>query len=162
MEAGRVVKGYAIHSGADLERANLEPANLTGGDGLVRSGIFEAKGGKARLLGRDELPADWDPTSDDRVRVCEVVQHLIKRLEDGDESEAAALRARAGSRRRRPRPSLPALLRVRAQEVGQGRAGLQLAGDELARVHPPGLGRARFADAGSDAVRARIRSEAGR
>src|SRR5262249_13797750 len=44
------------------------------------AGFFLADGGVARLLTREELPDDWDPSTDDRPTVWEACQHLIKRL----------------------------------------------------------------------------------
>jgi putative DNA methylase len=64
-------------------------------DGLVRAGIVKAGAGKARLLDRDELDPTWDPSSDNRVTVWEVCQHLIRRLDDG-EASAGELLARVG------------------------------------------------------------------
>jgi putative DNA methylase len=64
-------------------------------DGLVRAGIVKAGAGKVRLLDRDVLDPTWDPSSDNRVTVWEVCQHLIRRLDDGDES-AGELLARVG------------------------------------------------------------------
>lgn len=64
-------------------------------DGLVRAGIVKAGAGKVRLLDRDELDPTWDPSSDHRVTVWEVCQHLIRRLDDG-EASAGELLARVG------------------------------------------------------------------
>jgi len=64
--------------------------------GLVEAGILAAKGGKVRLLRRDELPADWDPSIDKRLTVWETAQHLIRALERDGENGAAALRAKMG------------------------------------------------------------------
>jgi putative DNA methylase len=64
-------------------------------DGLVRAGIVKAGAGKVRLLDRDELDPTWDPSSDNRVTVWEVCQHLIRRLDDG-EASAGELLARVG------------------------------------------------------------------
>jgi putative DNA methylase len=64
-------------------------------DGLVRAGIVKAGAGKVRLLDREELDPAWDPSSDNRVTVWEVCQHLIHRLDDGAES-AGELLARVG------------------------------------------------------------------
>jgi putative DNA methylase len=64
---------------------------------MVESGILRSGGGKVRLLGRDELPDDWDPTTDARTPVWEATQHLVKRLEsDGEESVARLLRQLGG------------------------------------------------------------------
>lgn len=43
---------------------------------LERGGIFEAKGGKARLLAPSELDGDWDPAADDHVSVWEATVRL--------------------------------------------------------------------------------------
>ncbi|MFZ1490049.1 MAG: DUF1156 domain-containing protein [Ilumatobacteraceae bacterium] len=64
-------------------------------DGLVRAGIVKSGAGKVRLLNRDELDPAWDPSSDIRVTVWEVCQHLIRRLDDGAES-AGELLVRVG------------------------------------------------------------------
>ena len=65
--------------------------------GLVDAGILVAKAGKVRLLKPAELPADWDPTTDTRLTVWEMVHQLIRVLEDGGEGAAAALVAKLGS-----------------------------------------------------------------
>src|SRR5690606_6200912 len=52
---------------------------------------------KVRLLKRDELPGDWDPATDKRLRHWETVQHLIRALETSGESGAAALLRKLGS-----------------------------------------------------------------
>ena len=66
-------------------------------DGMVRSGILKSGEGKARLLSRDEMPADWDPRSDSRTPIWEACQHLVRRLEtDGEESAARLLRNLGG------------------------------------------------------------------
>ncbi|MGJ4924379.1 DUF1156 domain-containing protein [Bradyrhizobium oligotrophicum] len=62
-------------------------------NGMNEAGFFEARGGAARLLRRDELPDDWEPVRAGRATVWEACQHLIKRLsaEDGGIEAAAAL-----------------------------------------------------------------------
>ena len=64
---------------------------------MIEAGILVSKGGKARLLRPNELPADWDPVTDSRLTAWEVVHHLIRVLEAGGESAAAALVAKLGS-----------------------------------------------------------------
>jgi putative DNA methylase len=63
---------------------------------MVESGILASGGGKVRLLGRDELPDDWDPTRDLRTPVWEATQHLVKRLESEGEQAASRLLRRLG------------------------------------------------------------------
>ncbi|HYN79276.1 MAG TPA: hypothetical protein VES73_15950, partial [Lamprocystis sp. (in: g-proteobacteria)] len=66
--------------------------------GLVQAGILKAQSGRVRLPRADELPADWDPTTDKRLTVWEMVHQLIRVLEAGGEGAAAALVAKLGSR----------------------------------------------------------------
>ncbi len=66
--------------------------------GVAQAGIIESRGGKVRLLRREELPADWNPEADNRVTTWEVTQHLVRALEQGGETAAASLLARCGSR----------------------------------------------------------------
>jgi putative DNA methylase len=75
----------------------LSKAKNTSVAGMVEAGILVSKGGKVRLLRPDELPADWDPATDPRLTAWEVVHHLIRVLEAGGESAAAALVATLGS-----------------------------------------------------------------
>jgi putative DNA methylase len=75
----------------------LSTAKNTSVAGMVEAGILASKGGKVRLLRPDELPADWDPTTDQRLTAWEVVHQLIRVLEAGGESAAAALVAQLGS-----------------------------------------------------------------
>lgn len=82
-------------SGVALELAVAKNISL---EGLVAGGIVEAKSGKARLLRREELPADWDPATDPRVSIWESTEHLIRRLREGGEASAADLLARLGNR----------------------------------------------------------------
>jgi putative DNA methylase len=64
--------------------------------GMVEDGFLEARGGKVRLLRRDELDEDWDPATDTRLTVWEMTQHLIRRLDAG-EAAAAALARQLGA-----------------------------------------------------------------
>ena len=57
-----------------------------------------SKGGKVRLLKPDELPEDWDPASDSRLTVWEMVHHLIRALGAGGETAAAQLVAKIGAK----------------------------------------------------------------
>lgn len=74
----------------------LSKAKDTSIDGLARAGILEAKAGRVRLLSRNELPEDWDPTQDKRLTVWEVTQHLIRALDTQGEEGAAALLRQVG------------------------------------------------------------------
>src|SRR5260370_41346008 len=69
----------------------LSKAKNTAVNGLVEAGIIVAHAGKVRLIRRDELPVDWNPTTEKRLAVWEVTQHLIRTLDQHGELGAAAL-----------------------------------------------------------------------
>ena len=75
----------------------LSKSKNTAVNGLVEAGIIVSKAGKVRLLKPAELPADWDPTTDTRLTVWEMVHQLIRVLEAAGEPAAAALVAKLGS-----------------------------------------------------------------
>ena len=75
----------------------LSKSKNTAVTGLVDAGIILSKAGKVRLLKPAELPADWDPTTDARLTVWEMVHQLIRVLEARGESAAADLVAKLGS-----------------------------------------------------------------
>ena len=75
----------------------LSKSKNTSVAGMVTAGILTSRVGKVRLLRPDELPADWNPATDPRLTAWEVVHHLIRALEAGGESAAAALVAQLGS-----------------------------------------------------------------
>jgi len=76
----------------------LSKAKNTSIEGLVEAGILESKRGKVRLLRPGELPEGWDPATDARLTVWEMVHHLVRVLEAGGEQAAAALLAELGGR----------------------------------------------------------------
>jgi putative DNA methylase len=76
----------------------LSKAKNTSVAGMVEAGILAASHGKVRLLKPDELPDESDPAADSRLTAWEIVHQLIRALEGGGESAAAALVAKLGSR----------------------------------------------------------------
>ena len=77
----------------------LSKAKNTSVAGMVEAGILASRAGKVRLLKPKELPADWDPAADTRLTASwEIVHHLIRALEAGGESAAAALLAKLGAK----------------------------------------------------------------
>lgn len=76
----------------------LSKAKNTSVAGMVEAGIVASSRGKVRLLKPEELPVDWDPTTDPRLTAWEMVHHLIRSLEAGGEGAAAALVAKVGSK----------------------------------------------------------------
>ena len=76
----------------------LSKAKNTSVEGMVDAGILASKTGKVRLLRPEELPPDWDPTTDPRLTAWEMVHHLVRALEGGGESAAAELAAQLGAK----------------------------------------------------------------
>jgi putative DNA methylase len=74
----------------------LSKAKNTAVNGLVEAGVVKAKGGKVRLVKRDELSEEWDPARDRRLTVWETTQHLICTLQTKGEGEAATLLNKLG------------------------------------------------------------------
>jgi putative DNA methylase len=71
-------------------------------NGLVETGIVQAKAGKVRLLKRTELmngrPETWDPATDTDIVHWEVCQYLIHALDTKGEAGASALLRRINAR----------------------------------------------------------------
>ena len=74
----------------------LSKAKNTSVDGMEEAGILASKAGKVRLLRSEELPPDWDPTTDSRLTAWEMVHHLVRALEAGGENAAAEIAAPLG------------------------------------------------------------------
>jgi putative DNA methylase len=87
---------YGMKDGPFGEADVLARAKNTSVDGIVRSGCLSSRAGKVRLLTREEMPAGYDPATDDRRTVWECAQHLIKALDAKGETGAASLMARLG------------------------------------------------------------------
>lgn len=82
LEAARTGNWFLEH---DLVIARL--------DKLARNEDAQAK----LAVPDGRLPAEWDPTTDARLTVWEIVHHLIRGLEEGGESAAAGLVKKLGS-----------------------------------------------------------------
>ena len=76
----------------------LSKSKNTSVSGLVEAGILASKSGKVRLLKPDELPDDWDPTTDKRLTSWETVHHLIRVLEAAGEGTAAKIVSKLGAK----------------------------------------------------------------
>jgi putative DNA methylase len=75
----------------------LSKSKNTSVAGMVEAGILESKRGKVRLLKPEDLPEDWDPTTDPRLTAWEIVHHLVRVLASGGEGAAASLVAKLGA-----------------------------------------------------------------
>src|SRR5262249_38702939 len=67
-------------------------------DGLERSGIVIAKGGRVRLKSRQELADDYEPSADRGPPVWEATPDLGKADEEGGEEAARDVLTKLGSR----------------------------------------------------------------
>ena len=74
----------------------LATARNTSVAGMENAGILESRAGEVRLLRPEELPEDWDPVTDRRLPVWEVVHHLVRVLESEGETGAAELMRQLG------------------------------------------------------------------
>jgi adenine-specific DNA methylase len=83
---------YGFTEGAYGQAETLSTAKNTSVSGMVEAGILAAKGGKVRLLKKEELPADWDPAADTRLTIWESTHYLIRALDQGEQAAAELLR----------------------------------------------------------------------
>jgi putative DNA methylase len=89
---------YGFEEGAAGTANLLANAKVTSVIGLERSEIIVAKGSTVRLLKPRELLADWDPETDKRLTIWEMVHHLIRALEAEGEGSAAVIAAKLGAK----------------------------------------------------------------
>jgi putative DNA methylase len=87
---------HAFHEGPYGDAETLSTAKNTSVAGMMGAGFLKAGGGKVRLLRRDELAGDWNPTTDRRLTIWELCQQLIRTMQDKGETAAAELLAQAG------------------------------------------------------------------
>ncbi len=79
---------YAMNAGEYGTAETLSKAKNTTVLGLVAAGLLEARGGKVRLLKREELADNWNPKTS-RLTVWEVMQRMIHALLNGSGEIAA-------------------------------------------------------------------------
>ena len=80
---------FGFSEGSAGVAETLSKAKNTSIEGLVRTGILEQQGNSCRLLSRSELDEHWTPDTDERLTIWEVVQHLIRKLENEGETAAS-------------------------------------------------------------------------
>jgi putative DNA methylase len=94
---------FGFDPGPFGDAETLSKAKNTSVAGMVQAGILEARGGKVRLLRREELNPKWDPGAERRLTDWEIAQHLIRTMQDAGEEAAARLLVRLGDRGERAR-----------------------------------------------------------
>ena len=80
---------YGFDKGSAGVAETLSKAKNTSIGGLVTAGILQQSGNRCWLLGRCELNKDWTPSTDQRITVWEILQHLTHTLETTGEQTAA-------------------------------------------------------------------------
>jgi putative DNA methylase len=87
---------HAFDEGLYGEAEVLATAKALSVSGLGESGILHSRAGKVRLLQRDELSEDWNPSTEHRLTVWAVTQHMIRSLDKNGETAAASLAGKVG------------------------------------------------------------------
>jgi putative DNA methylase len=80
------------------EADTLARAKGTSVDGVKQAGVLLAAGGKVRLLKWAEYSSDWDPQSDQRLPIWEVLHQLIRVFNTNGEAGAASVFAAVQSK----------------------------------------------------------------
>jgi len=88
---------YAMNAGEYGVAETLSKAKNTTVQSLVDAGFLEARGGKVRLLKREELSREWKPKDNPRLTVWEVMQRMIHALLSGSGEIGAGDILRRGS-----------------------------------------------------------------
>ncbi len=87
---------FGMEEGPFGDAETLSKAKNTAVNGLVEGGVIKARGGKVKLVKREELPEGWNPAADKRLTVWEIAQHLIRTQQQEGEVAAAALMHKLG------------------------------------------------------------------
>lgn len=82
---------YGTQEGEYGTAENLAKAKVVSVKGMVDAGFLYARGGKVRLLRREELEDNWTPLTDSTFTIWEATQHLVRALVKEGESKAAEL-----------------------------------------------------------------------
>ncbi len=90
---------YGYEAGEYGRAETLSKAKNMSLQGLVDAGFLASRGGKVHLLKRDELAAKWDIKQAERLTVWEVMQYMIRALDEkGGEVAAGDIRRAVGER----------------------------------------------------------------
>lgn len=79
---------HGWNEGAFGEADQLARAKGTAVNGMKAAGVIEALAGKVRLLRWPEYSPDWNPATDDRMPVWEILHQLIRLFKTGGEGSA--------------------------------------------------------------------------
>ena len=82
---------YGWNDGKYGDAETLSRAKGTSVEGVKQAGVLYAAGGVVRLFKWTDYPADWDPTTDQRLPVWEALHHLIRVFNTEGEAGAGAV-----------------------------------------------------------------------
>jgi len=88
---------FGMAEGKFGDAETLSKAKDTAINAMRDAGIVESKAGKVRLVGRDALDSDWDPTTERRLTIWQVTQYLVHAIEKGGEKSAAEMLRKLGA-----------------------------------------------------------------
>jgi putative DNA methylase len=88
---------YGMDEGPYGVAETLSKAKNAAVERLAEAGILVARGGKVRLLRREEMSQEWNPARQQRLTVWEVTQRLIHALKEQGEQGAAAILDHTGN-----------------------------------------------------------------
>lgn len=84
---------YGWNTGNFGDADTLARAKGTSVDGVKQAGVLHAAGGIVRLIKWLDYPTDWDPQTDQRLPIWEVLHQLIRVLKTDGETGAGAMLA---------------------------------------------------------------------
>jgi len=87
---------YGMEEGPYGVAETLSKAKNSAVGALVEAGILRAQGGKVRLLRRNEFSSRWNPATAKRLTVWEVMQRLIRAMQEQGDAGAAAILEHVG------------------------------------------------------------------
>jgi putative DNA methylase len=87
---------HAFEEGPYGEAEVLATAKALSVSALSDAKILHSRAGRVRLIRRDELSPEWSPTTEHRLTVWAVTQHLIRSLDKNGETTAATLAGQVG------------------------------------------------------------------
>ncbi|HXH76092.1 MAG TPA: DUF1156 domain-containing protein [Bacteriovoracaceae bacterium] len=83
--------GHGWDHGKFGEADVLARAKGTSVEGLREGGVVDSSAGRLRLLRFNDLPENWNPETDTRISVWELLHHMIRRLNSEGESGAGEI-----------------------------------------------------------------------
>ena len=83
-------EAFGLDKGKSGDAINMAQAYNVSIDQLDDAGVVRARGGSVQLRSRDEIPPDWDPSTDKNLTDWECAQHLARVLDSPDGGLTAA------------------------------------------------------------------------